>query len=174
MATLDSRTRQQAWAAAVILVLASGCVSRGGRAPVTRPTPDAPVGPRSVEAILGTARSLLGSGYRYGGESRREGFDCSGFSRHVFERHGIVLPRTTLEQARIGWWVPLDSLAIGDLVFFSDENKPAHHVGIVSSRPGEALTMVHASSSRGIVETDVLESGYWLDRLRFGRRVLPR
>jgi hypothetical protein len=45
-------------------------------------------------------------------------------------------------------------------------------VGIVVSEPHEPLTMVHAASSRGVVETVVIDSPYWLARLQLGRRVL--
>ena len=32
--------------------------------------------------------------------------------------------------------------------------------------------MIHSSSSRGVIETEVLTDSYWLPRMRFGRRVL--
>ena len=140
-----------------------------GRERVTR-VPGAPTG----TAVLHTARRLVGTRYRYGGESRREGFDCSGLAQYVYARHGLRLPRTTRDQANAGWWVPLDELRPGDLVFFSDPEKSTHHVGIVASSGTAGLTMVHASTSQGVVETDVLASGYWLARLRFGRRVIDR
>lgn len=120
--------------------------------------------------MLSLARSLLGRSYRRGGASLR-GFDCSGLAFYVFERVGIRLPRTTREQAETGSWVPLDELAAGDLVFFSEPGGPPHHVGIVTSAPAGTLRMIHASTSAGVVETDVLRSDYWLRRLRFARRM---
>ena len=41
-----------------------------------------------------TAMNFLGVPYRRGGSSVERGFDCSGFTRHVFEMSvGLVLPR---------------------------------------------------------------------------------
>jgi cell wall-associated NlpC family hydrolase len=91
---------------------------------------------------------------------------------YVLEREGVVSPRTTREQAGLGIWVPLDEVKAGDLVFFGEDGDEPHHVGIAVSRLGEPLRMIHASTSRGVVETEVLASEYWLQRLLFGRRVV--
>lgn len=165
--------------AALILLTALGCVSAARHGPV-RPTPEVPrpppegalppAGPLAGPTELDLARSLIGSAYLHGGASPA-GFDCSGLTLYVFEREGVALPRTTREQADYGTWVPLDELAPGDLVFFSEPGAAPHHVGIVASRPGGPLRMIHASTSRGVVETEILSSAYWLRRLRFGRRV---
>jgi cell wall-associated NlpC family hydrolase len=155
-----------------MMALALACAGGDVSAPEIRPLP-APERPRQEETdVVGLARDLLGSAYRFGGADRR-GFDCSGLTSYVLRRQGVELPRTTEEQAAAGRWVPLDELAIGDLVFFHEPGLAPHHVGIVSSRPGEPLRMIHASTSQGVVETDVLASAYWLRRLGFGRRVLP-
>jgi cell wall-associated NlpC family hydrolase len=126
---------------------------------------------RAVAGLVAAARSVLGAPYRYGGVDRR-GFDCSGLTAYAFAAAGVSLPRTAADQARAGRWVALDELRAGDLVFFSIASKP-NHVGLVVSRGGAPLRMIHASNSHGVVETEVLRDRYWLDRLRFGRRVLP-
>jgi cell wall-associated NlpC family hydrolase len=126
-----------------------------------------------VAEVVESARSLLGTQYRYRG-SDPSGFDCSGLTHYVFAGVGVELPRRAAEQAQAGSWVPLDELDAGDLVFFGATRLNPHHVGVVSSGPGEPLRMIHASSSRGVVETEILSSSYWLGRLEQGRRVLPR
>lgn len=158
--------------AASILVLAGGCRSVPPPAP-RQPYPAGEVVASSPTAarVVATARSALGTPYRYGGANRR-GFDCSGLTLHALSSVGVALPRTAADQAAFGRWVALDELSAGDLVFFSAASKP-DHVGLVVSAAGESLRMIHASVSRGVIETEVLREPYWLDRLRFGRRVLP-
>lgn len=159
----------------VALVLSAGC--RTAPAPAPRPTAPpgaaagAPLGSPAADRIVASARSLLGAPYRYAGSDPR-GFDCSGLTSYVFAAAGMALPRRAADQAELGRWVALDELSAGDLLFFATAAKP-NHVGVVVSAAGEPLRMIHASSSRGVVETEVLRERYWLDRLRFGRRVLP-
>ncbi len=162
-------------AASVALALTTGCRSAPTPAPRgTRPERPAREIVRAAPAaarIVSSARSVLGAPYRYSGADPR-GFDCSGLTSYVFAASGVALPRTAEEQAEFGNWVALDELTAGDLVFFSTAEKP-NHVGLVVSVGGEPLRMIHASTSGGVIETDVLDESYWLERLRFGRRVLP-
>lgn len=124
-----------------------------------------------ADRAVATARSLLAVPYRYAGADP-SGFDCSGLTWYVFSRVGLGLPRTARSQAGAGRWVAPDELGRGDLVFFGSDRAKPIHVGLVVSSPGEPLTMIHSSSSRGVIETEVLTDSYWLPRLRFGRRVL--
>ncbi|MFQ5526532.1 MAG: C40 family peptidase [Thermoanaerobaculia bacterium] len=161
----------------VSLGLATGCGSAPSVPPAPTPGRTDPASvPRSIattapESVVRIARSLLATPYRYGGSDPR-GFDCSGLTSFVFRRVGLSLPRTAQSQASSGRWIPPDELSRGDLVFFGDQRHKPLHVGVVVSRPGEPLTMIHSSSTHGVVETEVLTDSYWLARLKFGRRVL--
>lgn len=164
----------------IVAVLLSGCATASRELPRTTPRPE-PDGERDLEVPSGSrvrisgslvdhAQRLLGSPYRYAG-SDPSGFDCSGLTTYLFANAGVELPRTAAEQAEVGRWVALDELGPGDLVFFANGDRKPHHVGLVVSRPGERLTMIHASTSSGVEETEIPSSDYWLRRLRFGRRV---
>ena len=51
--------------------------------------------------VLDTAKRYLGTRYRMGG-TKPSAFDCSGFVRYVFAKHGVALPRTAREQSAVG------------------------------------------------------------------------
>ena len=40
------------------------------------------------------ALSLQGTPYSYGSDNPKQGLDCSGFVKHVYEQQGIKLPRS--------------------------------------------------------------------------------
>src|SRR4051794_16388248 len=76
---------------------------------------------RTTEMAVG-ALDFVGVRYRRGGASVETGFDCSGFTRHVFEMSlGMVLPRRADEQATAATLVAVNraDLQPGDLVFFN-------------------------------------------------------
>ena len=126
-----------------------------------------------VEAqLLQTARRYLGTRYRLGGV-KPTAFDCSGFVRYVFAKHGIELPRTAREQAESGQSIVVgpDSLRVGDLLFFRTSRGRAGHVAIYA---GDGR-IIHASSGSRRVRYDDLASprGKWfIARLTGVRRVL--
>jgi cell wall-associated NlpC family hydrolase len=81
-----------------------------------------------IEAI---AKSMLGKRYKWGGEGPYN-YDCSGFTKEVFEENGIELPRNSWNQAKVGKKVKRrNQLKKGDLVFFTSKNHTKiNHVGI--------------------------------------------
>jgi cell wall-associated NlpC family hydrolase len=187
-----------AWAALAVVVLmmplATGCSSARPGKPQTLPEPQRGSQPEtttlpsprrssgqtdhgeqkartSAERVAARARSLLTRPYR-GGGATPSGFDCSGFTKYVFTSAGIDLPRTTVQQATVGSWLPADELRVGDLVFFGVDRARPFHVGLVVSEPGRPLTMIHASTSRGVIETEIVSNSYWLTRLQYGRRAI--
>ncbi len=109
--------------------------------------------------IMATALSLRGVPYLNGGISPR-GFDCSGFTKYVFEQHRISLPRLVSDQFKIGANVSSDSIVAGDLVFFSTVAAGPSHVGLAISEE----QFVHAPSHTGVVRVENLNSRYWTNR----------
>ncbi|WP_296009710.1 C40 family peptidase [uncultured Adlercreutzia sp.] len=98
------------------------------------------------QSVVSEALSHLGVPYVYGGTTP-SGFDCSGFTRWVFEHAlGKQLPRTAAEQAALGEGVSLDELVPGDLLFWG-QGSGVYHVGIYAG-DGE---YVHASTGGGRV-----------------------
>jgi peptidoglycan DL-endopeptidase LytE len=155
----------------------AGCASTGA-VPHPFPSPAAPArrapaplpvlapGESESSGIVGTALALRGAPYRNGG-SDPSGFDCSGFVWYVFSQHGIVVPRTVIEQFRAGQPVRGNQLQPGDLVFFETSGGPASHVGVVVG--GDEF--VHAPSSRGEVRVERLAAPYWARRFVGARRM---
>ncbi len=120
----------------------------------------------SSSGVLRTAYAQQGARYRFGGTSRG-GFDCSGFTRYVYAKHGVSLPHSSAAQARTGTAVSKSSLKPGDLVFFSTRGRKVGHVGVYTGNG----KFIHASNVRGGVKVDSLNSGYYASRFAGGRRV---
>ena len=103
------------------------------------------------------AMGLVGTPYRYGGNTPDTGFDCSGLIGYVYQSHAGTAPPRTVAQLD-GWGQPIEaqSLRTGDLVVFGRGRTPSH-AGIYV---GEGR-FVHAPSSGGEVRLDRLDSRFW-------------
>jgi cell wall-associated NlpC family hydrolase len=120
------------------------------------------------ELVL-SAMHFLGVPYKRGGDSAEQGFDCSGFTRHVFENSlGLVLPRRADQQARQAGLLSVkrDELKPGDLVFFNTMRRAFSHVGIYV---GEGR-FIHAPRSGGEVRVEDMRQAYWAQRFNGARR----
>lgn len=115
------------------------------------------------------ALSLVGIGYRYGGETPDDGLDCSGLIRYVFQEvTGVTLPRTARELSHVGRSIPARELAPGDLVFFNTRHFPNSHVGIYLGDD----RFIHAPSRGGEVGVATLSAQYWRSRYNGARRLV--
>ena len=126
------------------------------------------MGDAASELVI-SALSLLGVPYRRGGSSDTAGFDCSGFTRHVFENTvGLLLPRRSDEQAFAPELdkVRREDLQPGDLVFFNTLRRTFSHVGIYI---GENR-FVHSPRAGGAVRIEDMREGYWARRFTGARR----
>jgi cell wall-associated NlpC family hydrolase len=119
-----------------------------------------------------SAMNFLGVPYRRGGNSADKGFDCSGFTRHVFEMSlGLVLPRRADEQASAPGLkkIKREELKPGDLVFFNTLKRTFSHVGIYI---GEGK-FIHAPRTGGEVRVEDMRYAYWSKRFTGARRAQP-
>ena len=119
-----------------------------------------------------TAMNFLGVRYRRGGNSIDSGFDCSGFTRQVFETSlGLVLPRRVDEQAKAPGLLAVkrDELKPGDLVFFNTLKRTFSHVGIYV---GDGK-FIHAPKPGGEVRVEDMRFVYWAKRFTGARRADP-
>ena len=125
----------------------SGSSGSSGSSGVHIPRSPAPTA--SAARVLQTADRYVGVPYVWGGNTPESGFDCSGFTKYVFAKQGISLPRTSREQARAGHGVSLDFGAFepGDLLLFAEPNEAVSHVAIYV---GDGR-IIHASSAGGEV-----------------------
>lgn len=120
------------------------------------------------ELVL-SAMGFLGVPYRRGGSAADSGFDCSGFTRHVFEMSlGLVLPRRVDDQASASGLLRIgrEELRPGDLVFFNTLRRTFSHVGIYI---GDGK-FVHAPRSGSQVRVEDMRSAYWDRRFTGARR----
>ena len=116
-----------------------------------------------------TAMNFLGVPYKRGGMSEETGFDCSGFTRHIFEKTiGLVLPRRADEQAQSASLITIarDELKPGDLVFFNTLKRTFSHVGIYV---GEGK-FIHSPRAGGEVRVEDMRVAYWNQRFTGARR----
>ncbi len=80
------------------------------------------------QLLVKVAMGFIGAPYRSGGDTIR-GLDSSGFVQKIYQIFDVALPRTALEQSRLGKRVDRTDLQEGDLVFFRD-HRVAGVVGI--------------------------------------------
>jgi cell wall-associated NlpC family hydrolase len=138
------------------LLLLAAC---GSTPPARGPSPSAASAVLKAEQgqdVAIHALGLVGTPYRYGGNTPAGGFDCSGLIGYVFKlRASLVPPRTVAGLAGYGAPVAAHELRTGDLVVFG--NNPASHAGIYV---GEGR-FVHDPSTGGTVRLDRLDNRHW-------------
>ena len=110
------------------------------------------------------SKTLVGTKYAWSGRDT-DGFDCSGLVGHVYQKYGILIPRTASEQMSESKKIDINDAQRGDLIFFGS-GKNISHVGLVISEKGDPLVMVHASTSKGVIVTEIEKSSYWRPKIK--------
>lgn len=110
-----------------------------------------------ADGIAIHALGLVGTPYRYGGNTPDSGFDCSGLIGYVYRHQvGKAPPRTVAQLSTWAQPISASEARTGDLVVFGKGNAPSH-AGIYV---GDGR-FVHAPSTGGEVRLDRLQSRYW-------------
>lgn len=125
-----------------------------------------------IEKLIDSGKELLGRRYR----SRGPGgvmLDCSGFVGYVFSRLNIKLPRCSRDMANYTKSIKKKDVRPGDLLYFSGRRagRTVGHVGMVVDVDGDDVTMIHSSTSRGIVIEKYNRSKYFAKRYLGAGRV---
>jgi cell wall-associated NlpC family hydrolase len=115
--------------------------------------------------VITLAREQVGKKYQRSSKGPKT-FDCSGLVHYVFNRMEMPMAASAMDQCNSGKKIELDEAQDGDLIFFGGKDNITH-VGIITVNKKNQLMMVHSSSSRGVIEENVLESDYWLRRMKY-------
>jgi cell wall-associated NlpC family hydrolase len=122
-----------------------------------------------ASGLVDSAMNFLGVRYKLGGNTAETGFDCSGFTRYVFENSlGRVLPHRADEQANAPELAKVDKkdLKPGDLVFFDTMRRTFSHVGIYL---GDGK-FIHSPRTGETVRIEDINISYWARHFTGARR----
>ncbi len=127
---------------------------------------------KNIESVIATGRSYIGTPYKWGGNTK-SGIDCSGLIKNSYKTIGVNLPRTAKEQSKTGKKRGWEGIRKGDLVYFKFKKKGAkwYHSGMITYVGDDKILFIHASSSRGVVESNLM-SDYYKKNVKNFRRVI--
>ena len=156
----------------VVLLFACGPKSTTTKTRTTTTTSSSTSNPAKAQQIIDFAMTYEGVKYRYGGTSR-SGMDCSGLVFKSFDQAGMQLPRVSRDMATQGKAVSLAEIVPGDLLFFKTDksSRQINHVGLIISKNGNEVLFIHATTSRGVIVSNLTEN-YWRKAFVGARRVL--
>lgn len=122
--------------------------------------------------VVDYAMEFDGVKYKYGGTTKK-GMDCSGLVVTSYKKFDISLPRTTKDLSKTGDWIDIKQVQPGDLLFFatSKNSRTVNHVGIVTNSSLGNVEFIHASTSNGVMVSNLAER-YWYFAFVQARRIL--
>ena len=118
--------------------------------------------------IISLAKTKLGRRYVWGATGVRNTFDCSGFTKYVYSKNGIKLPRRAIAQSKYGKYISRKNLKKGDLIFFDTSRRHKGYVNHVGIYIGNGK-FIHASSAKKKVVITRLQN-FYAKRYRGARR----
>jgi cell wall-associated NlpC family hydrolase len=150
----------------VLVIVAAAAVASAGpasAAPAHRSSARAPAAARMLlgQQIAAYATTFVGRyRYKWGGDTPKTGFDCSGLTSYVYGQYGKVIPRTAEAQYQAFRPVPKGKEWRGDLVFFHGKKGYVYHVGVYE---GDGMMVSAADKKDGITDVTI-----WGGTVTFG------
>ena len=109
--------------------------------------------------IEADAKKKLGKRYVWGASGTKNTYDCSSFTKYVYRKNGIAIPRTSIMQSKHGKYVKRKDLKKGDLIFFDTSKRRKGYVNHVGIYLGNNK-FIHASSAKKKVVVSSLSKFY--------------
>jgi len=103
------------------------------------------------EQLLGYAKTLIGTPYKYASINPADGLDCSGFITHVFNHFFIQVPRSSVDFTSYGITINNADAQPGDLVLFTGTDSTIEvvgHMGIVTEQINGVVNFIHSTSGK--------------------------
>jgi len=126
-------------------------------------------GSKKSAKITAMAKKKLGRRYVWGATGKKNTFDCSGFTKYVYQKNGINIPRTSINQSKYGKYISRKNLKKGDLIFFDTSKRRKGYVNHVGIYLGNGK-FIHASSAKKKVVITSLNKKFYSQRYKGARR----
>lgn len=115
--------------------------------------------------LIADAKKLVGTPYKYGSYTPKNGLDCSGMFYYLFwVKREIKVPRSSRDYSNEGEEIKLKKAIPGDILLFTGSNKNSRvvgHMGLITNVNGDEVKFVHSSTSKGVIISSL--TGYWKD-----------
>lgn len=128
---------------------------------------------KKAEKVIRVAKQYKGTKYKWGGTTKR-GIDCSGLMCQAYKSVGVKLPRRSQDQSKYGKKRTISNVAPGDMVFFRFRKKGGGrwwHSGLITKVSKGKIMFIHASSSKGVIESNLFQN-YYKKGIKGFRRVI--
>jgi len=122
----------------------------------------------TMEKLSDFVQNWVGRPYSYGGDSER-GIDCSAFVQRLYKDvYDFMIPRTCYYQYKFTKKIDLDSIEIGDILFFKSRLSPSGwHAGIYLGN----YEFIHAANRKEGVKISSLGDPYYKGKVKGVGRV---
>ncbi len=109
------------------------------------------------------AKTFIGTPYKFGSSTPKNGLDCSGFIMLVFGHFNVKTPRVSKDFTNEGVEVELKNARPGDIILFTGSDNSTGivgHMGIITIA-GTVPTFISSTSGKNIGVVESKLTGYW-------------